>query len=125
MGLHLTKMKNENEIDQAFDNFHNAAAKAIADIEAFIQMDINAPQPPREAIFLGYRAKLVELKSEVTAAQIRANTALENAEHFRDMMPTSEEDFDLMTEAERELAFGPAPHHEDYLSACGDHPHGD
>ena len=81
----------KNEMNQAFENYHQAAANAVAACEAFIQMDINAPEQPREAIFLGYRAKLVGLKSDIAAAQDRANAALRDAEHFRDMMPTSEE----------------------------------
>ena len=84
-------MNDEQRTNEAFDNFHNAAAKAIADIEAFIQMDINAPQPPREAIFMGYKAKLVEAKASVRETQERANKAKRDAESFRDMMPTSQE----------------------------------
>ena len=47
----------QQQINQEFDNFHKAAANAIAACEAFIAMDINAPQEPVEAIFMGYKSK--------------------------------------------------------------------
>ena len=88
MGLYLLKMNDKQRTNEAFDNFHALAAKATSEIEAFIAMDINAPQ---EAIFMGYKAKLVSLKADIRATQARADKALADAESFRDMMPTSEE----------------------------------
>jgi len=82
-------MKNENKINQDFQNFHALAAKAINDIEAFVAMDINAT--PQEAILVGIKAELVSLKGDIKATQERANKAKRNAENFRDMMPTSQE----------------------------------
>ena len=81
----------QQQINQEFENFHKAAANAIAACEAFIAMDINAPQEPVEAIFMGYKAELVQAKASIRATQARANKAKQDAESFRDMMPTSQE----------------------------------
>ena len=84
----------QQQINQEFDNFHKAAANAIAACEAFIAMDINAPQEPVEAIFMGYMAELVQAKARIRATRPRAHKALRDAESFRDMMPTSQELYD-------------------------------
>ena len=60
-------MTNEqDQIKADFENFHKAAANAIAACEAFIEMDINAPraesQRPIEAIRVGILAERVEKK---------------------------------------------------------------
>ena len=80
----------QKQINQDFENFHKAAANAIAACEAFIAMDINAPQEPMQAVFMGYKAELVQAKASIRATQARANKALRDAESFRDMMPTSQ-----------------------------------
>ena len=95
-------MKNENKTNQDFQNFHALAAKAISDIEAFVAMDINeqwppnginlpTPPTPQKAILVGVKAQLVSLKDDIKATQERANKAKQDAENFRDMMPTSQE----------------------------------
>ena len=89
-----TKNKASEELKAEFENFHKAAANAIETCEAFIAMDINAPQQPVEAIFMGYKAELVQAKASIRATQARANKALRDAESFRDMMPTSQELYD-------------------------------
>jgi len=85
-------MNDKQNITEAFDNHRQACANAIAACEAFIQMDINAT--PQEAIFMGYKAELVQAKASIRATQARANKALRDAESFRDMMPTSQELYD-------------------------------
>ena len=83
-------MRDTNQTtEQAFDNHRQACANAIAACEAFIQMDINAT--PQAAIFMGYKAELVSRKADIRATQARANKAKQDAESFRDMMPTSRE----------------------------------
>ena len=48
----------QKQINQEFENFHKAAANAIAACEAFIAMDINEPHEikdkPIEAIFVRF-----------------------------------------------------------------------
>ena len=48
----------QKQINQDFENFHKAAANAIAACEAFIAMDINEPHEvkdkPIEAIFVRF-----------------------------------------------------------------------
>ena len=48
----------QKQINQEFENFHKAAANAIAACEAFIAMDINKPHEvkdkPIEAIFVRF-----------------------------------------------------------------------
>ena len=46
-------MNDNKELDQAFQNFNEAAAQVHADIENFRSMDIN--QKPVEAIFVGFK----------------------------------------------------------------------
>jgi len=87
-------MNNEQRTTEAFDNHRQACAKAIAACEVFIQMDINAPQQPVKAIYVGLLAELVEAKESVRETQERANKAKRDAESFRDMMPTSQELYD-------------------------------
>ena len=74
--------KTSAELNAAFDNFRDLTAKAVSDIEAFIQMDINAPrvevERPREAILVRILAPPAPKPQH---------------DDFRDMMPTSEESF--------------------------------
>jgi hypothetical protein len=82
--MNETKNNNtSNELNAAFDNFRDLTAKAVSDIEAFIQMDINAPrvevERPREAILVRIMAPPRPKPQH---------------DDFRDMMPTSQEFYD-------------------------------
>jgi len=86
---YITKMnetknnKTTAELNAAFDNFRDLTAKAVSDIEVFIQMDINAPrvevERPREAILVRIMAPPRPKPQH---------------DDFRDMMPTSQEFYD-------------------------------
>ena len=79
-----TKNNNtSNELNAAFDNFRDLTAKAVSDIDAFIQMDINAPRVEAERPLQATFVRMVE-----------PQRVKPRHDDFRDMMPTSQEFYD-------------------------------